>query len=161
MRDTSLVFPVRADGAVLLGRKRRGMGFGKWNGFGGKIEAGETMRGCAVRELREECGLRANSASLCLAADLYFHQPSDPSWSHAGAVYFVYKWEGEPVLSEEMEPRWFAADALPFDEMWEADRIWLPRLLAGKKLRGTIYFDTDGDHVTETEFEEVFIDAGK
>ena len=43
MRDTSLVFPLRKDGSVLLGRKRRGMGLGKWNGFGGKIEQGETM----------------------------------------------------------------------------------------------------------------------
>jgi len=44
MRDTSLVYPVGQDGRILLGRKKRGMGFGKWNGFGGKIEAGETMR---------------------------------------------------------------------------------------------------------------------
>ena len=49
MRDTSLVFPVASDGRILLGRKRRGMGYGKWNGFGGKIEAGETMRECAAR----------------------------------------------------------------------------------------------------------------
>ena len=49
MRDTSLVYPVGQDGRILLGRKRRGMGFGKWNGFGGKIEAGETMRECAAR----------------------------------------------------------------------------------------------------------------
>ena len=48
MRDTSLVFPVAPDGRILLGRKRRGMGYGKWNGFGGKIEAGETMRECAA-----------------------------------------------------------------------------------------------------------------
>ena len=41
MRDTSLVYPVGQDGRILLGRKKRGMGFGKWNGFGGKIEAGE------------------------------------------------------------------------------------------------------------------------
>ena len=49
MRDTSLVYPVDGQGRVLLGRKKRGMGLGKWNGFGGKIEAGETMRQCAVR----------------------------------------------------------------------------------------------------------------
>lgn len=155
MRDTSLVYPVRADGAVLLGRKRRGMGCGKWNGFGGKIEAGETMRQCAARELFEECGLRADPASLEPAADLYFCQLSDMSWSHAGVVYFARSWEGAPRVSDEMEPRWFRPAELPYGEMWEADRIWLPLILAGKRLRGTVYFAEDGDHVTGTEFREV------
>lgn len=54
MRPTTLCFPVRPDGKVLLGRKKRGFGVSKWNGFGGKIEAGETFLQCAVRELREE-----------------------------------------------------------------------------------------------------------
>ena len=84
MRDTSLVYPVRDDGSILLGRKRRGMGYGKWNGFGGKIEPGETMRQCACRELFEECGLVMAPEKLIMAADLYFHQPSDPEWSHGG-----------------------------------------------------------------------------
>ncbi len=155
MRDTSLVYPLRADGAVLLGRKRRGMGYGKWNGFGGKIEAGETMRQCAARELFEECGLTAAPESLEMAADLYFCQLSDMSWSHAGVVYFARTWEGAPRVSDEMEPRWFTLAELPYEEMWEADKIWLPMVLAGKKLRGTVYFAEDGDHVTATEFREV------
>ncbi len=157
MRDTSLVYPIRSDGAVLLGRKRRGMGYGKWNGFGGKIEAGETMRECAVRELFEECGLAADPASLELAADLYFCQPSDMTWSHAGVVYLARSWRGEPRASGEMEPRWFLPGELPYEEMWEADKIWLPMVLAGKRLRGTVYFAEDGDHVTETEFEETVL----
>ena len=40
MRDSSLVFSVRKDGRILLGHKWRGMGAGKWNGFGGKREDG-------------------------------------------------------------------------------------------------------------------------
>ena len=81
MRDTSLVYPVRKDGRILLGHKRRGMGAGKWNGFGGKREDGETMRECAARELFEESGLIADPKAFEAAGDLYFHQPSDPSWS--------------------------------------------------------------------------------
>ena len=56
MRDTSLVFPVAPDGRILLGRKRRGMGYGKWNGFGGKIEV------VSPAEVRE--GLRALNERL-------------------------------------------------------------------------------------------------
>ena len=63
MRDTSLVFPLDGQGRILLGRKKRGMGYGKWNGFGGKMEIGESMREC-VRELFEECGLFAEEKDL-------------------------------------------------------------------------------------------------
>ncbi len=49
MRDTTLCFPVDGRGRILLGRKKRGFGKEKWNGFGGKIDAGETFRECAVR----------------------------------------------------------------------------------------------------------------
>lgn len=161
MRDTSLVYLLDRENRVLLGRKRRGMGVGKWNGFGGKIEPGETMRQCAVREFREESGLEVRPEDLDLMADLYFDQPSDGTWSHGGMVYFVRRWQGVPRLSEEMEPRWFSLDQLPYEEMWEADRIWLPRLLAGKQLRGTILFAPDGDHVIDSVFQEVHLDETK
>ena len=155
MRDTSLVYPVDSQGRVLLGRKKRGMGFGKWNGFGGKIEKGETMRQCAVRELREECGLIARTQDLELAAELYFRNTEDPEWSHAGIVYLVRIWSGTPAVSDEMEPRWFSPDALPFDRMWQADCQWLPLILKGKKIRGVIHFAEDGDTVTGYEFSEM------
>ena len=44
---------------ILLGRKKRGFGEGKYNGFGGKIEEGESARDAVVREIREEAGLLA------------------------------------------------------------------------------------------------------
>ena len=90
MRDTSLVYPVRKDGRILLGHKRRGMGAGKWNGFGGKREDGETMRECAARELFEESGLIADPKAFEAAGDLYFYQPSDPKY----AVRFILRKTG-------------------------------------------------------------------
>ena len=47
----------KLSGDVLLGMKKRGFGIGKWNGFGGKVKDGETIRECAMRETQEECGL--------------------------------------------------------------------------------------------------------
>ena len=155
MRDTSLVYPVRKDGRILLGHKRRGMGAGKWNGFGGKREDGETMRECAARELFEESGLIADPKAFEAAGDLYFHQPSDPSWSHAGIVYFIYVWAGTVHLSDEMEPKWFLPEEIPFGEMWMADRVWFPMILKGNKIRGTIYFEKDGSTVYDYHFEMV------
>src|SRR3989338_6433965 len=48
---------VQKDGRVLLGMKKRGFGMGKWNGFGGKVDAGETVEEAAKRELFEEAGI--------------------------------------------------------------------------------------------------------
>ncbi len=44
----TLVFLVDDD-RVLLGMKKRGFGAGKWNGFGGKVEPGETIEEAAIR----------------------------------------------------------------------------------------------------------------
>ena len=41
---------------ILLGMKKRGHGVGKWNGFGGKVEKGETIEEAARRETKEEAG---------------------------------------------------------------------------------------------------------
>jgi len=40
---------VRRERAILLGYKKRGFGAGKWNGFGGKVEIGETVEDAAKR----------------------------------------------------------------------------------------------------------------
>ena len=36
-------------GNVLLGMKKRGLGAGRWNGFGGKVQLGESVEECAIR----------------------------------------------------------------------------------------------------------------
>ncbi len=36
-------------GRVLLGLKKRGFGVGRWNGFGGKVEVGESIEEGAIR----------------------------------------------------------------------------------------------------------------
>ena len=50
---------IRENGKVLLGMKKRGFGAGKYNGFGGKLEKGEDIQQCAMRELKEEAHINA------------------------------------------------------------------------------------------------------
>ena len=52
----TLLFVIR-DGEILLIRKQRGLGAGKINGPGGKLEAGESPREAAIREVQEEVGV--------------------------------------------------------------------------------------------------------
>ena len=57
---------VRKGDEVLLGRRKRGHVNmrGKWNGFGGKVEVGEDILEAAIREVKEECGIRVNPLSV-------------------------------------------------------------------------------------------------
>ena len=69
MKPTTLVFPIDEQNRILLGRKKRGFGADKYNGFGGKLDDGESFRECAIRELYEESGLEGNPEDLeCVAA---------------------------------------------------------------------------------------------
>ena len=58
------------DDEVLLIRKKRGIGAGKINGPGGKVDPGETPLEAAVRETREEVGV--TPLNLDLAIPLWF-----------------------------------------------------------------------------------------
>jgi len=61
-----LVVDKRPEGTwrMLLGMKKRGFGAGKWNGFGGKVEPGETVEDGAMRELHEEAGLLLDKVTV-------------------------------------------------------------------------------------------------
>lgn len=140
---TTLCFPVRGSpiDELLLGMKKRGVGAGKFNGFGGKIEGGETVETAVLRELHEECGLSALPTQLTKAAELIFYNGDRlDTITH---VFLLDSWLGQPVETAEMQPHWFRVDAIPFDQMWADDRHWLPRVLAGEQIRGTFHFSAD------------------
>ena len=132
----TLLFLIRR-GEVLLIRKKRGHGAGRINGPGGKIDPGETALAAAVRETREETGVEVLDAEL--RGEFRFVELNGPQW--LGYVFLAGRYRGEPVQTPEADPFWCPLDALPFHEMWEDDRYWLPRLLAGERLRGDFLFD--------------------
>ena len=93
MRPTTLCFPKR-ENLFLLGRKKRGFGAGYYNGFGGKIEDGESFRACAVREVFEEVSLLVKEEDLQAVALLDFQFPYSPELSHISYVYIVEQFKG-------------------------------------------------------------------
>ncbi len=140
---TTLAFLVK-DNALLLAMKKRGLGVGKWNGVGGKLDKGESVEEAAKREMQEEIGV--TPLTLDKRAELYFYHPvqdNGSDYNQKVVVYFVKDWEGEPQESEEMRPRWFSFEQIPYQEMWPDDKEWLPLVLAGKKVEGHFLFDAD------------------
>jgi mutator protein MutT len=140
MKDVTLLFLLR-ENDILLAMKKRGFGIGKWNGAGGKVEAGETIEQAVIRECQEEIGVTPISPKLC--GDFEFRLSHDPSFGHHAHIYVATKWDGEPHETEEMRPQWFTFDAIPYDDMWADDREWLPLLLAGKRFTGKITIGPD------------------
>jgi 8-oxo-dGTP diphosphatase/2-hydroxy-dATP diphosphatase len=127
---------------VLLGMKKRGFGAGRWNGFGGKIEGGETIEEAAKRELWEETGLQALEMTKKGIIDFEFE--NDPKILEVH-IFHVTKFKGEPKETEEMKPQWFLSNELPFEQMWSDDIYWVPFFLEGKKFKGKFLFDRPSD----------------
>lgn len=142
---------IRDQNRVLLGQKKRGFGFGKWNGFGGKVELGESILEAAKRELMEECGLEAKKLTQIgvLTCDI----DTIPSILEIH-VFSADDYRGDPIESEEMRPEWFPIDAIPYESMWMDDEIWFPRYLNGSRFRAYFYFE-DETRLTKYHLEEV------
>ncbi len=148
----TLVFLLRGD-EICLAMKKRGFGEGNWNGYGGKVEEGETLLAAAVREVKEESGVVINERDLEEVALINFVFVDGTELEvHA---YFVRGWIGEPTETEEMYPRWYPYDAIPYDLMWADDIHWLPRVLKGEKLRGVVHFRPDGQYIDRMEWREL------
>lgn len=135
---------------ILLGLKKRGFGMGRWNGFGGKIEKGETIEEAAHRELQEEAGIR--TPSLEKHGVILFEFEGNPELLEIH-IFKANDFSGEITESDEMRPHWFHVDEIPFSNMWPDDTHWLPLFLAGKKFKGTCFmkdYDTISEHtITE------------
>ena len=129
---------IRDGHRVLLIRKQRGLGAGRINAPGGKVEAGESPLACAVRETREEIGVTVRQAALL--AELRFVERVDQQWY--GYAFVASDYDGVPTETVEATPHWFAADDIPYDEMWEDDRLWLPHVLAGRFVKANFLFES-------------------
>ncbi|KAI0305168.1 hypothetical protein B0F90DRAFT_1625355 [Multifurca ochricompacta] len=141
---------------ILLGYKKRGFGAHFYNGFGGKVEAGESPAQAAARELKEECGVEA---SLDHCGTLLFVNKGGPEWAFQIEIYRADGYSGTLIETEEMRPEWFsAADTrfsetsltpevipppIPYNSMWPDDIYWIPLLLTKLPFVGRADFDTD------------------
>lgn len=141
------------DGQVLLGMKKRGFGEGKWNGYGGKKLPEETIEAAAKREALEESGVTVNQLeSRGVVEFLFTHEPDIVREMH---VFRVTNFSGEPRETEEMAPRWFAKDQVPYEEMWDADKAWMPLVIGGQKVRARFLYDEDGQMLKQDIREAV------
>jgi 8-oxo-dGTP diphosphatase/2-hydroxy-dATP diphosphatase len=145
------------DTHILLGEKKYGKLAGLWNGFGGKIEEGETIEQAAIRELHEECCIVPKDMEKRGVILFKFDENGNPFEGNPVVevhIYSVTQFEGEPIETNEMRPEWFSYENIPYDSMWPDDLFWLPLLLDGKNFKGTFHF-VDKDTISSYELKEV------
>ncbi len=137
--DRATLTFIREGDRVLLIRKKRGLGAGKVNGPGGRLEPGEATLACAVREVEEELGV--TPLDLEFRGEHLF-QFVDGYSIHVH-VFVASGHEGTAKETDEAAPLWTAVDEIPWGEMWEDDQLWLPHVLAGRTVHGRYVFDDD------------------
>lgn len=129
--------PIHKEGSELEQSKE------KWNGYGGKKEAGETILQTAIRELREESKVIGKEEDLELVAEMNFFWPRSQSLNSDMVVwiFFLSKFEGQPQEGKEMcTPTFFEHHEIPYSKMNLADGVFIPRLLQGEKLVWDVHF---------------------
>ncbi|MBU2524077.1 8-oxo-dGTP diphosphatase, partial [Patescibacteria group bacterium] len=131
------LFLVHKDNKVLLGMKKRGLGEGRWNGFGGKVEKDESIEDSALREIKEEAGIVP--CDLCKRGILEYTFEGNPEILEVH-LFSASEFDGDVCESEEMCPQWFKEDEIPFDDMWPDDKHWFPLLFSGKNFKGKFHF---------------------
>lgn len=150
--QTTLLLIIK-DNKILLARKKRGFGKGKINGIGGKMQPGETIDETMVRETVEEIGVVPKDYKKVglITFDELLNGERVFNDMH---IYLANDYDGEIVESDEMCPEWFELDKIPFEQMFDDDRVWYPYLLEGKLFKGSAVFGEDYKIVSQ-KIEEV------
>jgi 8-oxo-dGTP pyrophosphatase MutT (NUDIX family) len=154
MKQTNLCLLVKDD-KILLAMKKRGFGVGKWNGTGGKLDMAKgdkSILDAAIRETKEEIGVEIKNPGK--VGIFHFHFPYKPEWDQDTHVFLYNEWVGSPEESEEMTPKWFALNEIPYEQMWDDDKLWLPRILKGEKLEGDFIFE-EGEKLLKHDIKVV------
>ncbi len=139
------------DDTILLGMKKRGFGEGRWNGFGGKVHDGESIKEAALRELNEEISITPLDLKNRGKILFEFKETGKQLEVH---LFSASEYHGEPQESEEMLPKIFNISDIPYGSMWDDDKYWLPILLEGHNIEGYFLFD-ENDKVMKKDIKKI------
>ena len=93
---------VRKGNQLLLAQRSKGSYKGRWGFPGGHLERGETVVAAAMRELREETGIKAEPRDVLTTLDEIGRDAAGIVQWHYVLVAVLADWrEGEPVAADD------------------------------------------------------------
>lgn len=120
-------------------KKENDIHVGKWNGLGGKLEAGETPEECVIREVREESGLNIHNPKLC--GLLMFPAFKGENWYVF--TFTADEFDGDLIESAEGNLQWIPNDEVENLPLWESDHVFLPWIREGKFFSAKFTYEGD------------------
>lgn len=145
--ETTLLLLKRKN-EILLAMKKRGFAVGKFNGVGGKIKENESPEQAMIRETQEEIKVTPTKYEKVGVLDFieFYKGEKENVIMH---LFTADDWNGEPIESDEMIPKWFNVDNIPYDKMLPDDKYWLPLILKGKKVNISFEFDEEWNLISK------------
>ena len=126
----------------LMIRHQRGINSGCINFPGGKKEPDETIKECVIRETFEETGITIENPIEVG----YIEFPTKDFYVH---VFKSTKYSGQIRENKgEVCAFWQDKDLIPYEDMREADRDFLPEILSGKYVKRRYIYD-ENFHIKE------------
>ncbi|MCB0203293.1 MAG: 8-oxo-dGTP diphosphatase [Anaerolineae bacterium] len=138
----TLVYAAR-DGRVLMMHRRKQPNLGQWTAPGGKVEIDESPAECAVRELREETGLKA--ADRPELRIIVTETSPLPDWQWLMFVYRVAEFTGDLTGCDEGDLAWIDEDQVLSLDIPQADAIFYPHVVADETAPIAMKFEYDSD----------------
>jgi 8-oxo-dGTP diphosphatase len=110
------------EGKVLLVRRGKQPGYGKWSIPGGMVELGETLSEAIKREVLEECGIEIELADVVAVLERVIRREDERVRYHYVLVDFLGYWKGGELqpASDILEARW--ADPSEMETLEMTDR---------------------------------------
>lgn len=103
---------------------------GKYNGLGGKMEAGEDVVACMRREIREEAGIECTELRLRGTISWPGFGKRGEDW--LGFVFVIDRYEGTAFeRNAEGELEWVPLARIMDLPLWDGDRHFLPLVFDG------------------------------
>lgn len=155
LKLATLCYVQRPGQTLMLHRVKRANDYhqGKWNGLGGKVEAGESPEECVQREVREESGLVCRDP-LLRGQITFPNFDGEADWYVW--LFVAPHWVGRLRDSPEGNLAWIDNERLLDLNLWPGDRLFLPWLFEERFFSAKFLYE-DGGFVG---YDAIFYGAG-
>lgn len=128
--------------------------YGKYSGLGGKMEPGEDVLTCMIREIYEEADITCESLTLRGTVNWTGFGSNGEDW--LGFIFLIDKFSGTPLTKNiEGNLEWVPVKDILQLPMWEGDRFFLPLVFDDEKIPFHGYMPYSNGKVLDWSYKRI------